>query len=324
MPKKILKFLIPIILLVGLFLIWHNRWWFYDEYRLYGYKPPTEISQIANEDQLTSYSKTLLYVYHPSLENSVTFNNNCKVTPAAVVLGCTIIDRGIYLYNIQDPALNGVEQVTAAYEMLHVAYSRLSSSQLKTINALLVSTYNKLAPTNPQLRAEYASYLKTEGPGAIDNELHSTLGTEIPNLPQSLGNYYKKYFNNRQLIVNYANQYESVFTTRQNEVASDDSELSSLKSQINSLNTILTNEYATIESQQANMNSLKAEGNYSQYNSDIAPYNALVGQYNAQVAQDQALVNQYNSLVASRNSVAISENKLSNEINSLSATSPAN
>jgi hypothetical protein len=235
-----------------------------------------------------------------------------------------VIDRGIYLYNIQDPALNGVEQVTAAYEMLHVAYSRLSSSELKTVNALVISTYNKLAPNDPQLRAEYASYLKTEGPGAIDNEMHSTLGTEIGNLPPALNNYYKKYFKDRQVIVNYADQYESVFTTRQNQVTSDDSQLATLKTQISALNTELTNEYASIEGQQANMDSLKANGDYSQYNSDIGPYNTLVYQYNYQIGQDQTLVNQYNSLVAARNSIAISENKLSDEINSLSATSPAN
>jgi len=324
MVKPILKLLIPILFLVGLFLIWHNRWWFYDEYRLYGYNPPAEISQIATEDQLTNYSRTLLYVYHPALENRTQFNNNCRVTTVAIVLGCTVIDRGIYLYSIQDPALNGVEQVTAAYEMLHVAYSRLSSSQLKTVNAMVISAYNQLSVNDPQLRAEYASYLKTEGLGAIDNEMHSTLGTEIPNLPPALEKYYQKYFKNRQVIVNYELQYNSVFTTRQNQVASDDQQLSVLKSQINSLNTTLTNEYASLESQQTNMNNLKASGNDTQYNNDIGPYNTQVDQYNSQVVQDKNLVDQYNSLVAQRNSTAISENKLSDEINSLSATSPAN
>jgi len=324
MLKTILKFLIPILFLVGLILIWHNRWWFYDEDRLYGYKPPAEISQIANEDQLTNYSKTLLYVYHPALENSETFNNNCNVTAAAVVLGCTVIDRGIYLYNIQDPTLNGLVQVTAAYEMLHVAYSRLSPSELASVNKMVMAEYNKLAPTNSLLRSQYASYLKTEGQGAIDNEMHSTLATQISNLPPALERYYSKYFKNRQVIVNYEDQYESVFTSRQNQVTSDDAQIASLKAQISTLNTELTNEYASIEGQQANMDSLKANGDSSQYNSDIGPYNTLVDQYNYQIGQDQTLVDQYNTLVATRNSIAISENKLSDEINSLSATSTAN
>jgi hypothetical protein len=324
MLKPILNFLLFILIFIGLFLLWHNRWWFYDEYKLYGYNPPKAISTIATEDQLTNYGRTLLYIYHPDLEDSATFNNNCKVTTVAIVLGCTVIGRGIYLYNIQDPALNGVEQVTAAYEMLHVAYSRLSGDQLKTVNQLVMSTYNKLSVSDPLLKSEYESYLKTEGPGAVDNEMHSTLGTEVANLPPALAVYYQRYFKNRQVIVNYATQYESVFTTREAEVANDDANLATLKSQISALNTILSNEYVNIKDQQATMDSFKAEGNYSEYNANVASYNNSVNLYNSQIVTDQNLVDQYNALVAQRNSIAISENKLSNEINSLSATAPAN
>jgi len=324
MPRTILKITLFVLLLIAIFLVWHNRWWIYDEYRLSGYTPPEAISQIASEDQLTNYSKTLLYVYHPALENSTQFNNHCHVSTVAVVLGCTVIGRGIYLYDIKDSTLNGVEQVTAAYEMLHVGYSRLSSSQLKTINQLVISTYNKLSVTNPFLRAQYQSYLKTEGPGAIDNEMHSTLGTEIANLPPALENYYKQYFKNRQIIVNFENQYQSVFTSRESTLASDDAKLSSQKSQIDSLNATLAYELSEIKTQQSNLNTLKANRDYSGYNSDVVAYNALVDQYNAQLATLQNLINSYNALVALRNSVAISENKLSNEINSLSVTAPAN
>jgi len=324
MLKTILKFLIPILFIVGLYLIWHNRWWFYDEYRLHDYNPPPAISKIATEDQLTNYAKTLLYVYHPALENSASFNGNCKVTTVAIVLGCTVIGRGIYLYNIQDSTLNGVEQVTAAYEMLHVAYSRLSGSELKNINQLVMSTYNKLAPTDPMLKAQYDSYLKTEGSGALENEMHSTLGTEIANLPPALSNYYKKYFKNRQVIVAYENQYQSVFTTRQNEFNADQVQYTALKSQIDSLNTSLSSEYDNIKNQEATMNSLKAGGDYNQYNADVGPYNDSVNTYNAQIVTDHDLISQFNTLVDQMNSIALSENKLSSEINSLSATSPAN
>lgn len=324
MLKTILKFLVPVLLIVGLYLIWHNRWWFYDEYRLHDYNPPPAISKIAAEDQLTNYAKTLLYVYHPALENSTEFNNNCKVTTVAIVLGCTVIDRGIYLYNIQDPALNGVEQVTAAYEMLHVAYSRLSGSELKTINQLVMSTYNKLAPTNPMLKAQYASYLKTEGPSALDNEMHSTLGTEITNLPPALSNYYKKYFKNRQVIVAYENQYNSAFTTKQNEYNADQAQYTTLNAQYNSLNATLSSEYDSIINQQATMNSLKANGDTSQYDADIGPYNDSVDSYNSQIVTINSLAKQINSLITQINSIGLSENKLTNEINSLSTTSLAN
>ncbi|HEY5268374.1 MAG TPA: hypothetical protein VII94_04545, partial [Candidatus Saccharimonadales bacterium] len=106
MSRTILKTTLLVLLLAAIFLVWHNRWWIYDEYRLRGYTAPEAISQIASEDQLTNYSRTLLYVYHPALENSTQFNNNCQVSNVAIVLGCTVIDRGIYLYNIKDPTLN--------------------------------------------------------------------------------------------------------------------------------------------------------------------------------------------------------------------------
>ncbi len=324
MLKKLLKPILLILVLVALYLLWLNRWWFYDEYRLYGYSPPSAIATIAKEDQLTNYSKRLLYVYHPVLEDSANFNNHCKVTPAAVVLGCTVIGRGIYLYDIKDPILNGVEQVTAAYEMLHVAYSRLSGSQLKTVNQLVMSTYNKLSVNDPFLRTQYQSYLKTEGPGAIENEMHSTLGTEIANLPPALENYYKKYFKNRQVIVNFENQYQSVFTARETAIANYDRQLAALKSQMDSLYSTMSSELATIKDQQAQLASLKYSGSYVEYNNLVAPYNNLVNLYNSQIATYQALVNQYNALVVQRNQTAISENKLSSEINSLSATVPAN
>ncbi|HUY52979.1 MAG TPA: hypothetical protein VMV24_00155 [Candidatus Dormibacteraeota bacterium] len=324
MLKKSFKVIWLIILLTTIYLLWLNRWWFYDEYRLYGYSPPPAIASIASQDQLTNYSKTLLYVYHPALEDSVYFNNHCKVTPAAIVLGCTVIGNGIYLYNIQDPTLNGVEQVTAAYEMLHVAYSRLSSSQLKTVNQLVMSTYDKLSVNNSFLRTQYQSYLKTEGPGAVVNEMHSTLGTEVSNLPPALENYYKKYFKNRQVIINFENQYQSVFLARENAIANDDQQLSSIKSQIDSLFTTMSSEMTNIKNQQSNLASLKYNGKYIEYNNQVTPYNSLINLYNGQIATYQELINQYNTLVGQRNQIAISENILSNEINSLSATAPAN
>ncbi len=324
MFKNPIKLIVLLLLLIALYLVWHNRWWFFDEYRLYGYTPPASISQLATDDQLTNYAKTLFYVYHPSLENSTEFNNNCKVTTAAIVLGCTVIGKGIYLFDIQDSTLNGVEQVTAAYEMLHVGYSRLSGNELKTINQLVMSTYDKISPTDPLLQSEYNSYLKTEGSGALENEMHSTLGTEIANLPPALENYYKRYFSNRQVIVNYANQYESVFTNRQNQVNADDAQLASLKTQIDSLNSTLVSEYASLKSQQTSIENLKSTDSYTQYNSAVNSYNNLVNLYNSQIYSDQNLVSQYNELVAQRNAIALSENKLSNEINSLSTTVPAN
>ncbi|HEY5268533.1 MAG TPA: hypothetical protein VII94_05395, partial [Candidatus Saccharimonadales bacterium] len=91
-----------------------------------------------------------------------------------------------------------------------------------------------------------------------------------------LENYYKKYFKNRQIIVNFASQYQSAFTSRENTVTNDDAKLSSLKSQIDSLNATLATELNEIKTQQANLNTLKANGDYSGYNNDVVTIMTLL------------------------------------------------
>jgi hypothetical protein len=313
--------LITAVLLIGLvFLAWINRYNIYDEYRLYNYTPPTSIVSLANQTTMTPYARKLFYVYHPVFENANVFNQDCNVTEQAIVLGCTQINKGIWLYNVQDSQLNGIEQVTAAHEMLHVGYSRLSPSKLKYINNLVMSTYYKLAPTDPLLKSEYESYLKTEGAGAVPNEMHSVLGTEVAVLPPALENYYKIYFTNRQAIVNYANQYESVFTSRQKAVQTDDSQLSAWQLTINSNEASLKTQYQQITAAQAQLNTYKSSGQISAYNSGVDSFNNLVENYNSLVDQTKSLITQYNNLVITRNAIAVQEDNLIQSISSLPNT----
>jgi flagellar biosynthesis/type III secretory pathway protein FliH len=296
---------------------WFNRYNIYDWYRLHDYTPPTAIIQLANQTTMTPYARKLFYVYHPIIEGSAAFNQDCQVTAQAIVLGCTAINKGIWLYNVQTPQLNGVEQVTAAHEMLHVAYSRLSSSKLKYINNLVMATYNKLAPNDPLLRSEYQSYLKTEGAGAVPNELHSVLGTEISKLPSALETYYAQYFTNRQAIVNYANSYEGAFTQRQAQVQKDDQQLSTWQKEISSDEQTLQTEDQQIQAQSAQLNQERSSGQTNAYNSGVPAYNQAVDSYNTLIGQTKQLIDQYNTLVASRNSIAVSEDKLIQSISSL-------
>jgi hypothetical protein len=235
-------------------------------------------------------------------------------------LGFTAINKVLYLYSVNDPVLTGVEQVTAAHELLHIGYSRLSSSELKYVNGLVLSTYNNLAPTYPLLNSEYQSYLKGEGAGAVANEMHSVLGTEIGNLPQPLEDYYKKYFTNRQAIVNYANNYEKVFTQRQSQVAQDDKQMLLWQQQINTNQQQLQLDETQLQSQQNILNQQKNNGQAETYNNSVNSYNFAVSKYNILVAQTKSLISQYNQLVVDRNNLANSEDKLIQSISSLPNT----
>lgn len=287
-------------------------WW-----RLRGYQPPVAITTLASQDTMTPYALKVFEVNHPQIENKTTFNVECPNDGGeqTIVLGCYHSNQdGIFLLSVDDPLLNGVQQVTAAHEMLHAAYDRLSTSERNYVDGMLLNYFNHDLH-DPRILATMAAYKKTE-PNAVVNEMHSVFGTEIANLPAPLEQYYTRYFTDRQQITNYAAMYETEFTTRQNTVTTDDSQLTTMKNQINSLETKLGSDLSAVSATQDQLNDLKSGNNIPAYNAAIPGYNQQVNSYNAEVDQLKTLIANYNTLVATRNSVALEEDQLSNELNS--------
>jgi hypothetical protein len=288
-----------------------------DWYKLSSYTAPSSISSLAQQDTFTPYATRLFYINHPVLISGSNFRTQCPNSDPAnsEILGCYHpIMNGIYLYIVSDSTLNGVEQVTAAHEMLHAAWARLPSSEKAKLTSELNNYYNNEL-TDPEIRNEIAIYQQTE-PGSVADEMHSTFGTECQNLPPELENYYKQLFTNRQTVVGFANSYKSVFQNYQNQIKGFDSQLSSLKTTINSNITTLKSEQNALSSLKSQMNSLFASGQISQYNQDVLSYNQQVNSYNNLITATQSLISEYNSTVASRNSVASIFDSLSEQLNS--------
>ncbi len=76
------------------------------------------------------------------------------------ILGCYVTQR-IYIYDVKDAKLDGIREVTAAHEMLHAAYERMSSSEQTKVNALLEVEYEKLR-NDKDLAERMAFYARTE------------------------------------------------------------------------------------------------------------------------------------------------------------------
>ncbi len=283
---------------------WLNANAISDWLKLRGYSPSPQISTLAAEDTMTAYTKHLFYVDHPQLIASVNeFRQDCPDSPSTIVLGCYHPGlNGIYIYNVASPKLAGVTQVTAAHEVLHAVYERLSSSDRSKLNSELEEYYkNKLS--DPRVLDEVRIYQQTE-PNDVYDEMSCTFGTEIANLPTSLSDYYKKYFGDRLKVVAYETQYESAFTSRQAELSADDIKLSILKSQIDSQQAELQVQLSQINSDKARLDSERAAGDYSSYNSGVLAYNSEIDAYNSKVNQLRLNISTYNSLVAQRNQIA--------------------
>jgi hypothetical protein len=324
---KLLKRLVGILVLLAIIALPFVSWWkaqaIEDWWKLRNYSPPPAIAKLAEEDTMTPPAVHDFYVNHPKLISGVSaFRQNCPESEQAIVLGCYRPDQqGIFIYTVNDERLNGVQEVTAAHEMLHAAYDRLSDKDRNHIDGLLKDYYqNNL--TDSRIKDEINSYKKTE-PGQEVNEMHSIFGTEAANLPAPLEDYYKRYFTDRSAVVKFASHYQKEFTSRVAQIDDYDARLDLLKQQIRQEEESLKNQLAKIQTDRARLDSEKSNGNIDEYNSQVPAFNEEVDTYNQGIAKLQNDINTYNTLVIKRNALAGELRSLQNSIDTRLTTQPA-
>jgi len=302
--KRVSGYIILLALLAFPFVIYFNAQALTDWWQLRGYTPPPTVTSLAGQDAMTAYSKHVFYVNHPNIESSsVQFRKDCSENEQTIVLGCYHSDqRGIYIYDVQEPRLAGVEQVTAAHEMLHAAYDRLSGKDKSDVDSMLMDYY-KTGLQDQRIKDTIDAYKKTE-PNDLVNEMHSIFGTEVANLPTPLEKYYEKYFTNRQVVASFAASYQGEFTSRQDQIKADDAQLDQMKSRIDSQENTLNAQLAQINSDRQRLDSLRSSGQVAQYNAGVTPFNAEVRSYNNGVAALRSDIDAYNQLVQARNAIA--------------------
>ncbi len=281
----------------------------YDWWRLRNYTPPSVVSQLATDDTMTPSARHIFYVYHPELDDKSNFSSHCgDLGEQTIVLGCYTRVQGIYIFTVTDERLNGVEEVTAAHEMLHAAYDRLSVSDKQRVNALINQAYAGI--TDERIRANIENYRKQ---GAdVTNELHSILGTEVSNLPTQLEQYYQRYFTNRQQVVSYSDKYEGTFTALKKQADQLQTKLKSLRSSIDLLSAQLLQEHQELEAERQHINSQAAAD----------AFNARVRNYNSQVGQLNEQIQQYNGLITQLEQLVVLQQQLFQAINSSPTTVP--
>jgi hypothetical protein len=287
-----------------------NRQSVIDHIAVWQYKPSAEVATFADRVDLSEAGKFLFYASQPSLEGTQAFNAKCsRLERTTAVLGC-YDGRIIYVYDVPNPTLDGIREVTAAHEMLHAAYQRLSGGDLKKVNALVEAEYEKLR-NNAEFAERMAFYARTE-PGERDNELHSIIGTEVASISPDLEAYYKTYFDDRSKVVALHTHYASIFASLQ--VRSDE-----LSSQM----TVLAD---AIEQESKAYN-----GNVNQLNTDIAAFNARAknGTFSSQAqfnSERSALIARSTALEDQRaaiNDKRTQYDKLREELSSIASESEA-
>lgn len=272
-------------------------WW-----RLRGYQPPQAVTVLTTDTQMTDKAKHIFYVNHPQLVEKVDdFRQQCTISEQTIVLGCYHPNQqGIYVYGVKDPRLSGIAQVTAAHEMLHAAYDRLSAKDKAYIDAQIEDYYkNQLG--DDRIKQTIESYKQTE-PDELTNEMHSIFATEIASLPQSLETYYQRYFKSRQAVVDFSSRYETEFTSRKNRAKALEEKLNGLRDSINAQEQTLKAELATIKADRARLDT-RDSGAVDAFNARVDAYNQKILRYKSDVATYNSLLAQYNELAGELNTL---------------------
>jgi len=288
-----------------------SDWW-----RLRDYTPPIAVSQLADQTSMTELGRHLFYLNHPGVETKVNFRQVCPdYGEKTIVLGCyKSVQNGIHILAVDDERLAGVEQVTAAHEMLHAAYDRLGSKEKAALNSAL-QAYADNGLSDERIKKTLEGYKKTE-PGQQLNEMHSIFGTEVASLPEDLQKHYSQYFTDRSKVTDYAAQYQEAFTSRRDEIARYDALLAGQSGQIKANLAKLDQQEAQVNDEEARLIGLRSQGKYAEYNTNVNGFNALVDSYNSLIATTKRMITDYNALVEQRNAIAAETTELQQAIDS--------
>lgn len=308
---------VPVLLLLAvlLLLVIRHPYAIADWFRLRGYEPAQAIMDIADDTAMSDKARHLFYINHPELQDKATFRQNCPQYEQTIVIGCYIAgQRGIYVLKVDDQRLEGVEEVTAAHEMLHAAYERLKGSEKQRVDDML-QNYADTKLQNQRITTALQGYRKSE-PGQELNEMHSMFGTEIAELPTELSAYYDQYFQDRQKVVAAADAYQAAFTSRQNTIKQYDSRLEQLNDRIKTTTQQLNDMADEVDQERRRLDGYRNGGDIEAYNSGVEPFNAKVVSYNALLESTRVLIEQYNALVEERNTIAAQTVELQQAIDS--------
>ena len=264
---------------------------------------PSDVENLVSRLKLTDKAKFIFGAVDPQIEASDAFNFACTTTEASVAsLGCFDPNtQKIHIYRVESEELAGEVEATAAHELLHAAWERLSYFDHARLEPLLLEVYNSEA-----YHDQLAESTKEYAADAILTELHSQIAERIKDLPDELEKHYAQYFEDQDLIVSYFDQYSSVFEKLMSEAdallkeidtertalmqQADDYEawLDDYNSRVNQFNACARDPDCSLINFEIRRDEFVSEGRrideaYAAYESARAALNAKIDTYNSSV-----------------------------------------
>ncbi|WGD38513.1 hypothetical protein [Lysinibacter sp. HNR] len=297
---RIIAFIAVIAVAAIALLGYINRQYITDQVTVWTFTPSSEVVEVKDRLNLTDRGEFVFLASSPTLESSQLFNEQCSNVnhgDGGHVLGC-FTGENIHLFKIDDERLNGVVEVTAAHELLHAAYSRLSDAEKEDLNRILLSEYERIGAEKPEIKERMAVYDQLTEAQFV-NELHSVLGTEVSGLSAELEEHYATYFTNRQIILDLFNSYHSAFTSLQSQAQEIEAQMRSLGDSIESRRQSYEESITTLNATIAAFNDRAQSGSFSSQAEFQSERNRLLSRADALEAERTTLesdVSKYNEL----------------------------
>ncbi|HSX29561.1 MAG TPA: hypothetical protein VLE73_03300 [Candidatus Saccharimonadales bacterium] len=185
MRKKIDLIILLLVLVAGVFAIKNAQaigdWWHSVQYH-----PPADVAKLADDAGMSPEGKKLFYRFSPQLVDAATLGQKCGNEK----LGCTE-GQSIYMLQFKDDGEYNRTIVTAAHEMLHVAYSRLNPKEVAELDTQLKTELDGYGAS------VVADQLKGYSSDDYYNEAHSFIGSQLSDISPQLEQHYKRYFDDR-------------------------------------------------------------------------------------------------------------------------------
>lgn len=305
--------LVSLALLALTFAVLLNRMVIRDWVTVNQFQPSSEVAKLAVESGMNDTGKHYFYSGQPTLKDAKGFNDSCgEHERSTSVLGC-YVNYQIFLFDINNSELDGIEEVTAAHEMLHAAYDRLSTSDKASVQRMIESML-------PSLESDEAFTERMAAYGELSetdrfNELHSIIGTEVKDLPDDLEQYYERFFTDRSKVASYYAEYSGVFIALHQRADLLSTRYNLTVELRNQLVEASNREYQQLTADiQAFESGPKTNADEArELNRRAAEYNARLDDVKRQLAEyDQQLA----SIKAELDSIAIHSKKLNDSINS--------
>ena len=246
--SSIIKAMVSVLILAAAGWVVLSAQYIFDQLRVWQYQPSATIASIYDRSGLSDKGQFYFYSSTPVVNSAATFDTNCQKQEAkSAILGCYYLGK-TYIREITNRQLDGIEEVTAAHETLHVIWQRMSDSDKKSIGALLEDEYQKLNST--ALKERMAYYDRNE-PREHFNELHSILGTEVSDVGVALEAHYGQYFTDRSKVIALHEGYQQIFDSVQTQADTLLIELNALVADLNASSTQYNKDAASISTEGA-------------------------------------------------------------------------